>query len=212
MTTRGKFIVLCGINGCGKTTLIEKILDKYHKSKTVIMLWKSFKCPDRTTPIGEKIDDILKGKLKVRKGIELKFFADNRKEIVAQIVDSIKNGVNVICDRYFYCNVAYTLTTQTLEIKKFNNIDVYSLDEIIKFDKGIVKPDCVFLIVGNYLHLRGEEKEKYHVDDESFNDLVLNNYLVTLLHTQTPFIVVENEENNIDNTADRIIQHIKNIK
>lgn len=207
---KGKFIVFCGINGSGKTTIINKILKKLN-NKTNIFIWKSYKCPDRTTPIGKKIDEILKGKINVSKDIELKFFSDNRKEVAIQIEQCINNGINVICDRYLYCNIAYTLTSQTLEIKKFNKIDLYSINTIAKLDKDIIKPDCVFLIVGNYLHLRDDKKEKYHITNDTFNDLIINNYILSFIHTKTPFIVIENVLNNLDNTTNKIINHINSL-
>jgi len=218
--TRGVFIVFCGINGAGKTTLINNLIYKLNSElnllnnkDTSIMLWSQTKCPDRSTPIGQKIDEILKGTLKVNKRTELKFFSDNRKEVAREILEKLKRGINVLCDRYLYCNIAYTLTPQTLNCKSLTQeIEFFGLNEIIHYDKGIIKPDCVVLVLGNYLHLRNEKAEKYHISNESFNDLIINNYIISFLHTNTNFMLIDNKENNLNNTVDHLIIRIKEIK
>ncbi len=210
--TRGVFIVFCGINGAGKTTLINNLIFKLNsENKTSIMLWSQTKCPDRSTPIGKKIDEILKGTLSVDKHIELKFFSDNRKEVAKEIIAKLNKGINVICDRYLYCNVAYNLSLQTVQLKNYNKVDLLSVKKIVSYDKGIIKPDCVFLILGNYLHKRNEAKEKYHISNESFHDLIINNYIISFLHTNSNFIIVENKKDNIDDTITHLINRIHEV-
>lgn len=209
--TRGVFIVFCGINGCGKTTLINNLIYKLN-SQTSIMLWSSTKCPDRSTPIGQKIDEILKGTLNVDKKTEIKFFSDNRKEVAREILTKLNNGINVICDRYLYCNIAYTLSYQTTELQNLNSIELFSVQNIVNFDKGIIKPDCVFLVLGDYLHLREEKKQKYHISNETFHNLIINNYVISFLHTNSNFIIIENKKNKINNTINHLIMRINEVK
>jgi len=214
--TRGVFIVFCGINGSGKTTLINNLIYRLNSedenNKTSIMLWKQAKCPDRSTPIGKKIDEILKGTLKVDKHIELKFFSDNRKEVAKEILTKLNNGINVLCDRYLYCNVAYTLASQTLQLKSYNHVDLIGINNIIAYDKGIIKPDCVFLVMGDYLHLRNETQEKYHISDKSFHDLLTNNYILSFIHTNSNFIIIDNKKDKLEATIIHLIERIYEIQ
>lgn len=200
MSKKGKLIVFCGINGSGKTTIINKLKD-IHKNNYVV-----FKFPDRTTTLGKKIDKILKKELIVDKETEIKFFADNRKEFQDRIKKYLDNGINVFCDRYTYCSISYTLTNQTMELLDNNNkkINIFPISNIINYDKNNLKPDFVFLIVGNFLELRNEEKQKYHINNEIYNKLIVNNYIISFLYTKTEFVIVKNKKNNLDSTIYKI--------
>lgn len=215
--TRGLLIVFTGSNGSGKTTLINKVTEKLNNIPVIInkdgkeiKLWNVYKFPNRSTVIGKKIDDFLKNKINLTKELELKFFAENRKEFNSEILNLLKSGYNVICDRYVYCNLAYTLTNQTLSIKKSEKINILSMDDILKYDLKLIKPDYVFLIRGDHLSLRNEIAEKYHRDG-IFNDLLLNNYILSFTHTKANFTIIENTFGKLEETTDIIIKKIDNI-
>ncbi len=226
---RGLLIVFSGNNGSGKTTIINKIIEKLNndtlisrqvtlatediknkKDHNEVKLWNVYKFPNRSTVLGKKIDDFLKNKINLSKEIELKFFADNIKEFQSEIIDLLKNGYNVICDRYVYCSLAYTITNQTLSIKNFENINILSIGDILKYDSDLIKPDYIFLIRGDYLNLRQEIAEKYHKDG-IFNDLLLNNYILSFTYTKTNFTIIENTFGKLNETVDKIIDKIKYI-
>lgn len=215
--TRGLLIVFTGANGSGKTTIINKIIERLNESNITIKidckeakLWNIFKFPNRSTALGKKIDNFLKNKKKLSKDIELKFFAENRKEFQSEIMSLLKSGYNVICDRYVYCSLSYTLTAQTLSIKNSENVNVLSMDDILKYDLNLIKPDHVFLIMGNHLYLRNEIAEKYHKDGV-FADLLLNNYILSFTHTKTNFTIIKNTYGKLEETTDIIMNKIKNI-
>ena len=246
--TRGVFIVFAGINGSGKTSIINNIVDKMNNSnfnnnnnlitinkksddiiddiddidcinddesfskKMDIKLWNVFKFPNRTTVIGKKIDLFLKKKLVLNsKGVELKFFSDNRREFFSEMMFLLKSGYNIICDRYVYCSVAYTITNQSLDIINNKNINILTMNEIIKYDINLIKPDHVFLINGDYINLRNETTELYHRDNV-FNKLLFNNYLLTLMHTKTEFTIVENTFGELDNICNKVLEKVRIIQ
>jgi thymidylate kinase len=216
---KGLFIIFEGNNGAGKTTMINELLKniqntpiektKYHNKG--IYNWNVYKFPNRTTILGKKIDNFLKKKIKFQsKEVELKFFADNRKEFQNEIEYILEQGYNVICDRYIYSSMAYTLTNQTMKILNNQEERLLSLDHIIQFDKNFLKPDFVFLIKGNYLHLRNETKELYHQNNK-FNDLLLNNYIISLQHINTPFAIIDNVYGELNKSISIIINIIHDI-
>lgn len=207
---RGLLIVFAGNNGSGKTTLINTFINKLNNKESKLKLWNTFKYPNRSTVLGKKIDDFLKNKIHLTKELELKFFADNRKESQLEIINLLKNGYNVVCDRYVYCSLAYTITNQTLSIKNHEMINILSLDDILKYDSKLLKPDHVFLIRGEHLELRNEIAEKYHKGGV-FNDLLLNNYILSFKHTKTAFTIVENTFEKLNDTSELIINKIQNI-
>ena len=122
---KGLFIVFEGNNGAGKTTIINELIrilnnntesDNLQNEK-IIYNWNLYKFPNRTTVLGKKIDDFLKNKIKfLSKEVELKFFSDNRKEFQKEMESILNKGYNIICDRYIYSSMAYTLTDQSIKL------------------------------------------------------------------------------------------------
>lgn len=212
---RGLFIVFEGNNGAGKTTIINELLKQIQDNKITcdddfVYLWNVYKFPNRTTTLGKKIDDFLKKKINLSKSIELKFFAENRKEFKDEMECLLSNGYNIICDRYIYSSMAYTLTNQTLDIINNQNPDLLPIEEIAKYDEGFINPDYVFLINGDYLHLRNETPELYH-KNKQFNSLLANNYIISLNYLETPFTIVDNTYGELPKTVSYIIDIINNL-
>jgi dTMP kinase len=161
---RGLFIVFEGNNGAGKTTIINKLLEKLENESFIceiineknIYEWNVYKFPNRSTILGKKIDNFLKNKISLSKEVELKFFAENRKEFQIEMLSLLNKGYNIICDRYIYSSIAYTLTSQSIDVINKQNIELLSIDDIIQYDRSFIKPDYVFIISGDFLHLRNE--------------------------------------------------------
>ena len=83
--SRGILVCVAGADASGKTTIINRFIEKYNKVNNTDKTdksgeWIVFKYPNRSTILGKKIDRILKGRLVVNKEVEIKMFADNRSE------------------------------------------------------------------------------------------------------------------------------------
>ena len=190
---RGCLVCFVGADASGKTTIIQKFIE-INKNLENRCRWVVFKYPNRNTPIGNKIDKILKGELKVEKNVEMKLFADNRAENKKMILDLLSVGINVILDRYTYCAMAYLMTEQYFEVIKGTNNNLiskdYTFNKIVKYDKGLLKPDLTFIIYGNFLENR-EEYEKYDYYGNK-REILYNNYVNALLNTQSKFTFIDN--------------------
>lgn len=104
--TRGKLIVLEGIDGSGKTTLARGIAERLretHGHRVVIT-----KEPT-DGPLGQKIRAIAsRGRETVSKEEELALFHQDREQHVRTLVrPSLESGAWVVQDRSFYSTVAY---------------------------------------------------------------------------------------------------------
>lgn len=98
----GKFIVLEGLDGAGKTTQVPKIAE-FLRSQGIEV--DTYRCPGGT-PEGERIRDlIMDGKLTDLATIFC-FLADFE-QVTIKILESIKAGRWVICDRYVISFWAY---------------------------------------------------------------------------------------------------------
>jgi dTMP kinase len=205
---RGKFIVFEGINGSGKTTIINNLIN-YYTNKNI--KYQYIKFPDRTSKSGKIIDKFLKNQYEFNSiNEQIQIFAENRKESEKLIKDSLNENKIILCDRYLYSNIAYTITDMSLNIQYNNSSEYISINDIIKYDKNLLKPDLVFLINGNYINLRNDSiQERYH-NNEIKNGIIFNNYLLSLYHTQSPYYIINNKFNK-DTNESNLQESINNI-
>lgn len=100
----GKFIVFEGIDGAGSTTQSD-LLFKYLKSKGKKVVYT---CEPTDGPIGKLIRQALKHQLKFSwETLQLMYSADRADHLDKLILPSLKVGVSVISDRYFFSTFAY---------------------------------------------------------------------------------------------------------
>ena len=104
---KGKFIVLEGIDGCGKSTQ-SRLLLEYLRSKGVACIGTR---EPTDGPIGGLIRQCLKGQIETdEKAIAALFVADRLDHILGPreaILQKINEGVTVISDRYYFSSYAY---------------------------------------------------------------------------------------------------------
>ena len=103
--TRGKFICIEGIDGCGKSTQIQMLKDRI-KSECY------FTREESDGPIGKLIrEEYLSGKRKCDERVINMLYAADRLDHLTNSIDGIKKyldeGINVICDRYYLSSMAY---------------------------------------------------------------------------------------------------------
>jgi dTMP kinase len=113
---RGAFIVFEGIDKAGKTTQAKSLVEWLCKKEMPAIY---FAFPERSTPIGQIINTYLQTTSTTTPKDDLTqecdaktmhlLFSANRWECIPKIMHYIKSGVHVICDRYAYSGVAYTI-------------------------------------------------------------------------------------------------------
>lgn len=141
METKGKFIVIEGIEGCGKGTQ-TKFLSDFLSKKYGVMIKKY---PDYEQPIGNVLDQWLHKKYELNVEAQaLLYLADfmKDKEVVE---DYLKSGKMVLNERYFTSTIVYQ------HIKNFPLDRLLELSESI----GLRKPDLTM-----YIRISPEESYK----------------------------------------------------
>lgn len=121
--SEGKFIVVEGIEGSGKTTICKKIIKKIlyqHNITNTIYVREP-----GSTPLSEKIRHLLKFENNINEKIsnetELLLFYAARMQLINNIVKpKLKKGIWVIGDRHILSSFAYQ------SVKKNTNINVIS--------------------------------------------------------------------------------------
>ncbi|KAK6019756.1 hypothetical protein OSTOST_14602, partial [Ostertagia ostertagi] len=106
MSRRGALIVFEGLDRSGKSTQAKRLADKVNSSGGQAVL---LPFPDRKEPFGQVIDRYLRKEIDLcERALHLAFSA-NRWEKAALIEEKIAAGVDVICDRYCFSGVAYSI-------------------------------------------------------------------------------------------------------
>jgi len=125
----GKFIVLDGPDGCGKSTQ-SKLLSEWVKAQGISVV--SFRDPG-TTHIGEKIRDILLDTAheKMTVNTEMLLYMAARAQLWAeQIEPALEKGDCVIMDRWISSTCAYQGYAGMLGVEKVLKVAQYSLERI----------------------------------------------------------------------------------
>ena len=127
------FIVLEGIDGSGKTTLIERLYSYYYNRNIPVV-----KLREPTDGVwGIKIKEMLKNDKPPDANEQVNLFLLDREEDVQQnILPALKVGKLILMDRYYYSNAAYQ--------GAFNITPASILTE--NRNKRFPKPDRVYLI------------------------------------------------------------------
>jgi len=102
---KGKYIVIEGIDGCGKTTQAEKITKYFEKQKKKV--WNIHE-PTRTDAIGSIIHDFLNKKIVLPpQAVQYLYTADRIYQQENLTVPLLKKGNIIISQRCFWSSVPY---------------------------------------------------------------------------------------------------------
>jgi dTMP kinase len=114
---RGRFLVLEGVDGCGKTTQARLLaLELRRRGRKVTLLREP-----GGTPIGEAVRALLldPDRAEMTAWTEVFLFMASRAQLVAErIRPALDRGVTVILDRYYYSTAAYQGAAGGVGLKK----------------------------------------------------------------------------------------------
>lgn len=104
MRRRGRFIVFEGLDGSGKTTQLFNLRRK--------LLDENINCVEEREPSFNIIGIIAREAIKKRYSFDantlaLLFAADRAEHIKDDLLPALDSGISVLCDRFFFSNLAY---------------------------------------------------------------------------------------------------------
>ncbi len=132
--SRGVFILIEGVDRSGKTTQSRLLCDALSQQYGKVSL---LNYPNRSTEIGQIINEYLLNKKSYNSQTAHLLFAANRWESAEQLTELLSSGVHIVMDRYSYSGVAFTTATSTM-----------SIDQCWSTEIGLPKPDVTI-----FLHL-----------------------------------------------------------
>ena len=131
---RGILIVFEGLDRSGKSTQCERLVENIRSNGDGV---EHMRFPNRSTPIGQIINNYLTGQTHQDDHVIHLLFSANRWESAQAIEDHIKAGRTVVIDRYSYSGCVYSAAKQTKSM---------DLAWCRQPEVGLPRPDiCLFL-------------------------------------------------------------------
>ena len=152
---RGRFITFEGIDGCGKSTQIHRL--KQRMEAMSLPCCETFE--PSSGPVGSMLRQCLSGRMKADERTMATLFAADRLDHLLNdydgILQNVRQGIHVICDRYVLSNYAYQGVSASIDW----------IEELNSAAGKILRPDChIFIDVEPEVSLERMEKTRFHRD------------------------------------------------
>ena len=208
---KGKFIVIEGLDGCGKSTQLSLMADAF-QNKGVDCKYIHFPMLNQGI-YGTVVAEFLRGEYgsieQVHPKLVALLFANDRMEHIQTIKNWLNEGCCVFADRYVYSNIAYQCA-KLQDAKDKLSLRNWILEYEYQHNQ-LPQPDCSFFLnvplslVQKTLteNRTGEDrdylngKKDIHESSMNFQKAVYDEYMI-LLSEQSQFVNIEcfDENNN----------------
>lgn len=132
---RGLFISFEGGEGCGKSTQTRLLLQRLLNAGERAVLVKE----PGSTPLGERLRELLKGRIGMTPTAELLLFVAARAELVSTVLwPTLDQGIHVIADRFADSTTAYQGYGRKMGLETIHDLNHLAT-------RGL-KPDATFLL------------------------------------------------------------------
>lgn len=200
---RGLFISFEGIDGSGKSTIIQKVYKHFKEINVDVMLTRE---PGGNV-IAEKIRDII---LDVEHSTmddrteALLYAASRRQHLIEKILPALKQGTLVLCDRFVDSSIAYQGYGRQIGPKEVLDINLFAIEDHM--------PDKTFFLdvdvqTGlNRIETRNN-LDRLEIEGSEFFKRVYDGYQ-NIVHENDRILIVDGTD-TIENISQEIIAHIQ---
>ena len=165
---KGKFVVIEGGVGCGKSTLFNKLKRKYKK-------WSFYREPG-STPFGERIRKAVQGlyHYPVDKYAAMFGYNSARANLVrSKVIPDLKKGKTVVLNRYWFSTYAYQGT---------EGVDKKDIIKISSIATNNLNPDIILHLdldprIGMQRKDGKRDADRYDIKRFNFHKKIRKNYL-----------------------------------
>ena len=200
-TSSGKFITFEGVDGCGKSTQAEKLVEKLFEVDISAVTVRE----PGGDPISESIRKLLlHAEESMSDRAEALLMIASRAQLTDKVIlPHIINGKWVVADRYADSTLAYQGGGRGLSVK--------ALDEINNFGTYTLKPDITFFIdipIEKANERMSVSRDRIEKEGSNFQQRVRDQYLA--LNSKNPDrVVLINGEQSIDKVFEDIWSKMK---
>lgn len=200
--SKGNFITFEGIDGCGKSTQVRKLVETMNSlgKKTVLV-----REPGGTT-ISEEIREILLHRhlSNISDRTEALLMTGSRAQLTYEVImPNLINGKNIVADRFSDSTLAYQGGGRKLDIDWLINLNHFATYELV--------PDVTFfvdILPEEASKRKSKEKDRIERAGIELQTLVRNTYLELSIRFKERFFVVDGHE-TIENIHNAIINELK---
>jgi dTMP kinase len=210
--TSGTYIAIEGIDGCGKTTQVTKLLEHFKNQGKDVLQTRE---PSRKGLVGELVHNILLAEVKVPAvALQYLFAADraiNQQEV---ILPALKSGKCLIADRCFWSALPYGIVDRSQPGKPIDYesgnvlLTAYS---ILSLYHQFTAPDKTFYLkisVDTAMkRLLEENKQKEIYDEAEKLEKICNGYEWLAQKFPDHFVVIDGEQ-SVDQVTAKILESI----
>ena len=200
-TSSGKFITFEGVDGCGKSTQAEKLVEKLFEVDISAVTVRE----PGGDPISESIRKLLlHAEESMSDRAEALLMIASRAQLTDKVIlPHIINGKWVVADRYADSTLAYQGGGRGLSVR--------ALDEINNFGTYTLKPDITFFIdipIEKANERMSVSRDRIEKEGSNFQQRVRDQYLT--IHAKDPDrVVLINGEQSIDKVFEDIWSKMK---
>ena len=200
-TSSGKFITFEGVDGCGKSTQAEKLVEKLFEVDISAVTVRE----PGGDPISESIRKLLlHAEESMSDRAEALLMIASRAQLTDKVIlPHIINGKWVVADRYADSTLAYQGGGRGLSVK--------ALDEINNFGTYTLKPDITFFIdipIEKANERMSVSRDRIEKEGNEFQQRVRDQYLK--LHENEPGrVILINGEQSIEEVRAEVWSHLK---
>ena len=200
-TSSGKFITFEGVDGCGKSTQAEKLVEKLFEIDISAVTVRE----PGGDPISESIRKLLlHAEESMSDRAEALLMISSRAQLTDKVIlPHIINGKWVVADRYADSTLAYQGGGRGLSVN--------ALDEINNFGTYTLKPDITFLIdvpIEKADERMSVSRDRIEKEGSNFQQRVRDQYLT--IHAKDPDrVVLINGEQSIDKVFEDVWSAMK---
>lgn len=195
---KSQFIVFEGLDGAGTTTQMNALKERLEKDG--VKVWTTAE-PVSESPTGRLIRQVLKGEIEMdSKTLACMYAADRCEHLFGKggVVEHLKAGEVVLCDRYKYSSLAYQVLSCSKSFIERLNYDFLEPDKIIYIDTPV--EECL-----RRIGARGEQKEIF--EKEEILKKVKSNY-DKIFSSAKCMVITINGKNEKENITNQIYNHL----
>ena len=204
-TSKGKFITFEGIDGCGKSTQVKKLVEFFNKTKKTAIFVRE----PGGTQISEEIREILLNRHleDISDRTEALLMTGSRSQLTHEIIiPNLNKGLHVLADRYSDSTLAYQGGGRQIDIEwliRLNQFATYNIEPNVTFYIDVLPEEA--------LKRKNQEKDRIEMAGIELQIRVRNAYLELAKRFQSRYIIIDGHD-SIENIHDVIINHIKQRK
>ena len=204
-TSKGKFITFEGIDGCGKSTQVKKLVEFFNKTKKTAIFVRE----PGGTQISEEIREILLNRHleDISDRTEALLMTGSRSQLTHEIIiPNLNKGLHVVADRYSDSTLAYQGGGRQIDIEwliRLNQFATYDIEPNVTFYIDVLPEEA--------LKRKNQEKDRIEMAGIELQSRVRNTYLEIAKRFQSRYLIIDGHD-SIDNIHDIIISHIKQRK